>query len=172
MHEHQPLPSSPKKRECWMDILANLNVEQRGQGAHGIGALTPGSRRADCGDGLLEGNIEGVHGRTRLRELAPEVGSTESTNGEAPGGGQAELCGVGIVLRQYSDASGKEFLVVKTLADGSPAVLCGAIRVRDVLLSVDGCAVSTRVEAARLVLGVSLEIEEKELDRGIQGDVE
>lgn len=162
MREHQPPPSSPKKRECWMEILAKSKAEPRGQAAHGGGALTPGGRRADCGDGLLEGITAGVDGRTRLREVAPEAGGTESRIGEAPDEGapgegqaeQAELSGVGIVLRQFSDASGKGFLVVKRLAAGSPAALCGAVHVRDVLLSVDGCAVSTREEAARLVLGV------------------
>jgi len=61
---------------------------------------------------------------------------------------KGEQCGIGMVLRQTKDG-----LIVIKLAPGAPAAASNQIELEDILLKVDGKAVSTAEEAAECILG-------------------
>ena len=64
-----------------------------------------------------------------------------------------DKCGIGLVLRENSDASGVRRLTVRDVRAGSPAALCPNICIGDVLLKVDGKSISTAKEAGLLIPG-------------------
>mmetsp|Transcript_38299 Transcript_38299/g.59783 ORF Transcript_38299/g.59783 Transcript_38299/m.59783 type:complete len:309 (+) Transcript_38299:1786-2712(+) len=97
--------------------------------------------------GGAQGYLQNLTG-VPLGDMPKGAGQAAAPKPKPQKGAAPEKAGVGMILKQHSG-----MLIVKKLAEGAPADASCQIDPGDVLLKVDGTAVSTAEQSAELILG-------------------